>query len=380
VAAGSEATAARVVLLGATGFTGALTARALVRRGLRPVLAGRSREKLQALAGELGGLEVRTADVLRPQTVRALVGRGDVLLTTVGPFARYGRPALEAAVEAGAHYVDSTGEAGFVRTVFDTYGPRAEAAGCALLTAFGYDFVPGNLAAGLALATAGSAATKVATGYFFDDGVVSRPGVRSARMSSGTAATAAGGLLDPAHLLSGGRLVQKPMGRKLRTFVDRGARRPAVLYGSTESLSLPRTFPQLTDVANYLGWFGRASYAALPGSYLMPALELTPIRRRLQKRADSIARVTGKGPSTAARSRQRSVAIAVAWDPADRQLASVRVEGPNGYDLTAELMAWAAEELASGAVGAVGALGPVDAFGLDRLVEGCRSVGLAETQ
>ncbi len=361
---------ARIVLLGATGFTGALTARALVKRGLRPVLAGRSREKLSTLAAELG-LEFATADAIRPATVRALVGKGDVLVSTVGPFARYGRPALEAAVEAGAHYVDSTGEAGFVRTVFEQYGPRAEAAGSSLLTAFGYDFVPGNLAAGLALAAAGSAATKVAIGYFFDG---------DAKMSSGTAATAAGGLLDPAHALIGGRLVQRPMGRKLQTFVDRGTRRPAVLYGSTESLALPRTFPQLTEVENYLGWFGKASYAALPGSYLMPVLKLAPVRHRLQKRADSIARVTGKGPGEASRRRQRSVAIAVARDAAGRQLTSVRVEGPNGYDLTAGLMAWAADELAHGRVQASGALGPVDAFGLDRLTAGCRSVGLVVTQ
>ena len=52
-----------------------------------------------------------------------------------------------------------------------------------------------------------------------------------------------------------------PTGRKLHTFTDRGVRRPGVLLGSTESLALPRTFPQLTDVANYLGWFGKASYA-----------------------------------------------------------------------------------------------------------------------
>ena len=99
-----------------------------------------------------------------------------------------------------------------------------------------------------------------------------------------------------------------------------------------------------------------------------------------RRRADAIARVTGKGPSETARGRQRSVAIAVAWDAADRQLASVRVEGPNGYDLTAGLMAWAAEEIAHGRVTGTGALGPVDAFGLERLAAGCRSVGLTETQ
>lgn len=358
---------ARIVVLGASGYTGRLLAKALVSRGLTPVLAGRSAEKIKPLAAELGDLETATADATEAASLAALVGKGDVLLTTVGPFARYGQAALDAAVSAGAHYVDSTGESGFVRSVFAEAGPRAAASGSALFTAFGYDFVPGNLAAGLALKQAGSAATQIATGYFLDG---------TAKMSSGTAATAAGSLTDPAHLMVKGRLILLPAGRKLRTFSDRGARRPGVLYGSTESLALARSYPQLTDITNYLGWFGKASYAMLPASYTTGMLRLPVLRRAIDHRADKAAAVTGRGPSEASRSSQRSVAIAVASDSTGKQLASVRVEGPNGYDLTADLMAWAASELAYGRVTSVGALGPVDGFGLERLVEGCRSAGL----
>src|SRR5207247_8262039 len=97
--------AARIVVFGATGFTGRLVAEALVHGGARPVLAARSAERLDALAGELGGnLETAVADVARPDTVRALVERGDVLVSTVGPFRRYGEPAVRAAIAAGAHY------------------------------------------------------------------------------------------------------------------------------------------------------------------------------------------------------------------------------------------------------------------------------------
>jgi short subunit dehydrogenase-like uncharacterized protein len=361
----------RVVVLGASGFTGRLVARALVARGIQPVLAGRSKEKLKALADELGGLETASANATVLKSIQALVGRGDVLVTTVGPFARFGQAAVNAAISESAHYVDSTGEAGFVRAVFEEAGPRAAVSDSALLPAFGYDFVPGNLAAALVLRQAGSAATQLDTGYFLDG---------PAKMSSGTAATAAGGMLDPAHLLSQGRLTLRPLGRKVHTFVDRGgARRPGVLYGSTEALSLPRTFPQLTSVSNYLGWFGKSSYAMLPASYAMGVLKLPVLRQQVQKRADKIAQVTGKGPSEKSRAAQRSVAIAVASDSTGKQLASVRVEGPNAYDLTGDLMAWAAVELAHGRVSARGALGPVEAFGIDRLIEGCRSAGLVAT-
>ena len=363
-------TPSRIVVLGASGYTGRLLARAIVAQGLKPVLAGRSPEKLKSLAAELGGLETVTADATIARSMTALadyLNKGDVLATTVGPFSRYGQAALDAAISAGAHYVDSTGESGFVRSVFAEAGPRAAAAGSALFTAFGYDFVPGNLAAAIALKQAGSAATQVAMGYFLDG---------PAKMSSGTAATAAGGASDPAHLLVKGRLVLLPAGRKVRTFSDRGARRNAVLLGSTESLALARSFPQLTHIANYLGWFGKASYLAVPASYATGALRLPLVRDLMKKRVEKAASITGRGPSDAERKGQRSVAIAVASDSTGKQLSSVRVEGPDAYGLTADLMAWAASELAHGRVSAVGALGPVDGFGLDRLIEGCRSAGL----
>ena len=112
------------MLFGATGYTGQLTARALVARGATPLLAARSADRLGALAGELGGLEFAVADVAQPQTVRALLERGDVLVSTVGPFVRWGAPAVRAAIDTGAHYLDSTGEPPFIRTVFERYGAR----------------------------------------------------------------------------------------------------------------------------------------------------------------------------------------------------------------------------------------------------------------
>ena len=78
-----------------------------------------------------------------------------MLVSTVGPFTRYGAAALDAAVGAGAHYIDSTGEPPFIRRVFEEWGPRATSARCGLVTAFGYDYVPGNLAGALALEQAG---------------------------------------------------------------------------------------------------------------------------------------------------------------------------------------------------------------------------------
>src|SRR3954454_13972905 len=179
--------AGRIVLFGATGYTGELTARELAGIGERPVLAARSEARVRALADELGGLEWAVADVRRPETVHALVGAGDVLVSCVGPFARWGGPAVEAAVAASAHYLDSTGETPFIRRVFESYGPRAAQAGCALVTAMGYDWVPGNLAGALALREAGEGATRLDIGYF----LLGEGSAGASAMSGGTRASAA---------------------------------------------------------------------------------------------------------------------------------------------------------------------------------------------
>jgi short subunit dehydrogenase-like uncharacterized protein len=145
--------AGKIVLYGATGFMGSLTARAMVATGARPVLAGRDRGRLDELAARLaqGGdatrLETAVAEAA-PGPLRDLIEPGDVLVSTAGPFLKVGRPAVAAAADAGAVYLDSSGEPPFIRQVFEEFGPRAERTGAVLLTAFGYDYVPGNLAGG----------------------------------------------------------------------------------------------------------------------------------------------------------------------------------------------------------------------------------------
>ena len=362
----------QIVVFGATGYTGRLVVAALAGRGLRPVLAGRSQQRLRELSERYGGLDTAIAEVTQPHSVRALVEDGDVLVSTVGPFLRYGEPALEAAVAAGAHYVDCTGEAGFVRRVFGEYGRRAQDAGCVLLTAFGYDFVPGNLAGALAARAAGGQASRVEIGYF-------TAGDPRRGLSSGTRATMATGIGQQVHALVAGQLVLAPFARRVRVFADGGRRRPAGLFGGTEPLALPRVAPALTDVAVFLGWFAGATRLLQVGSYVLPLLVRTPgIAAALRRRGEQALARTGQGPGEQQRSAAagESIIIAVAADRGGRELASVRLRGINGYDLTGRLLAWAAAQLAPGRVTTAGALGPVDAFGVEALEGACREAGL----
>jgi short subunit dehydrogenase-like uncharacterized protein len=359
--------AGRIVLFGATGYTGRLAADAFVRRGVRPVLAARRPEALDALVSELGGgFETAVADVARPETVRALVERGDVLLTTVGPFARWGDPALDAAIDAGAHYVDSTGEAPFIRRVFEAFGPRAEQAGVGLLTAMGYDWVPGNLAGGLALADAGEAATRLHLGYFF-------LGDARGGMSGGTRASAAGIMLEDTYAFRDGRIVTERAGARVRSFDVNGRALQGLTVGSTEAFSLPRVHPTLREVDTYLGWFGPVTRAVAASSLVG---KVPGARGVLGAAAQRFVKGSSGGPDAAARAKTRSHVVAVACNAAGAPLATVHVEGPNGYDLTAETLAWSAQRAAEGGLHGAGALGPVEAFGLDALREGCAEAGL----
>jgi short subunit dehydrogenase-like uncharacterized protein len=357
--------AGRIVLFGATGYTGRLTAEAFARRGVKPVLAARSAQALEGLSSELGGgYETAVADVSRPETVRALVEQGDVLLSTVGPFVRYGEPAVRAAVDAGAHYLDSTGEGPFIRQVFEQFGPQAEQAGCALLTAMAFDWVPGNLAGGLALDEAGDAATKLDVGYFM---------LGTVAASGGTRTSAAGIMLEPGFSYRDGRIVTERGGAHVRAFEVNGRERQALSVASTEAFSLPRLHPTVRDVSVYLGAFGSATRAMAAFSLLG---HVPGVRPALGAAARRFIKGSTGGPDAAERAKSRAHIVAVASNSAGSPLATVHLEGASPYDYTGEMLAWAATTARDGGLRGSGALGPVEAYGLDALRVGSAEAGI----
>jgi short subunit dehydrogenase-like uncharacterized protein len=362
---------ARIVVFGATGYTGRKTAEQLVARGERPLLAGRSAERLATVAADLGGLETAVADVADPGSVSNLVERDDVLVATVGPFVRFGRPAVEAAIEKGAHYLDSTGEPPFIREVFERYGPGAARSGVGLLTAMGYDWVPGNLAGALALERAGDDAVRVDTGYFY---------IGPAGMSGGTRASTAASLTEPVFAWRDGRIVTERAARRMRTFDVGGRERPGVSVGTSEHFGLPRFAPQLREVNTYLGWFGPMSRPMQAFGAMGAAIGAVPGARKLINAAGSrfVKGSTG-GPDEEALARVRSHIVALAYDEGGRQLAEVHVAGVDGYTFTARMLAWASAKIAADGLPASGALGPVEAFGLRGLEAGAAEAGIAES-
>lgn len=354
----------KIVVFGATGYTGRLTAEALVAAGAAPLLAGRDAAALATLSAELGGAETAVANVTDPASVRALLGRGDVLVTTVGPFLRFGEPALTAAIEAGAHYFDSTGEGPFIRTVFER-DAAARAAGVGLLTAFGFDYVPGNLAAALALREAPEA-VRADIGYF----MVS-PGT-----SGGTRASMAGMLFERGFALRGGRVVAERTGSRIRTFEVAGKSRTGVSIPGSEHYALTRTHPGLREADVFLGLPPVAARGLQVTSLVNGVVaRVGPLRRLAEGALNQVVKGSTGGPGAESRARTRTWAVAEVSDAADRVLASVTLTGNDAYDFTAGILAWGARTALDGGLLGSGALGPVDAFGVDALTVGAAEAG-----
>ncbi|MBB3086744.1 saccharopine dehydrogenase family protein [Geodermatophilus sabuli] len=363
----------RIVLLGATGYTGSRTAEALVARGARPVLAGRDPARLGALADRLGGLPTAPADVTDPASVRALLGAGDVLVTTVGPFLRLGDPAVEAAVAAGAVYLDSTGEPPFIRRVFEDAGPRAVTTGAALVPAFGLDYVPGTLAGALALVEAGDRAHRVDIGYALD-------GTSGQAFSRGTLVSLAGVLLEPGFAFAGGRLREEAAGRRVWRFEAAGRPRRGLSVGGAEHLTLPGLAPGLREVGVHLDWFGALTPVAHRLAPLAPLIGRLPLARQgAQRLAAVVGARVGEAPSQRTLAQARTRTVAEVRDRAGAVLSRVELAGPEPYGLTAELLAEGATHAAQHGLRDVGALGPVQALGLDALTAAATAAGLHRT-
>lgn len=361
----------RIVLFGATGYTGRLVAQALGSAEVPVTLSGRREDALRHLADEVSAEDILVSDAQDGRALRETLEAGDVLVSTVGPFVRLGDTALRAAIACGSHYLDSTGEPAFIRRVFDE---GAAAPGC-LLSAFGYDYVPGNLAGGLALAEAGEAATSLEVGYF----TTGRPS--GLGLSTGTLASIATITALPSYAYRDGALRSERAARRVGRYELPGGDRAGISVGGSEHLSLPRVHPTLRDVDVHLGWAGPWSRAVQVGSAALDgALRIPGASRALGALTAPLARRTGEGPDAQERRRTGSLVVARAAAPDGTLLAEVELRGPNAYTLTAELMAWGAQRLATGEPRRCGAVGPVEAFGLDALRDGCEALGLNRTR
>ncbi|PKW27752.1 saccharopine dehydrogenase family protein [Phycicoccus duodecadis] len=253
-----------IVLFGATGFVGRLTAAHLAEQapaGMRIGLAGRSRERLETVRTELGWAAadwpVIVLDALDQDAVADLAARARVVVTTVGPYARLGLPLAAACAAAGTHYCDLTGEVLFVHRSVAAHHEPAMLSGAKVVHACGFDSVPSDLgvllcadaarADGAELGSTRLAVRSMKGG--FSGGTIDSARTQAIEMRADPTTRRIAG--DPWALAEGGRPPRPPRGSAPRR---RGV---AALAGRVTQASPVRRDP---DNAHFTGPFVMAAF------------------------------------------------------------------------------------------------------------------------
>jgi saccharopine dehydrogenase (NAD+, L-glutamate forming) len=339
-----------LVLFGATGFTGGLTAEYLAEHapaGLRWALAGRSLDKLERVRDRLAAIDPALADVeLLVVDAADAAGLADVavrtkvVVTTVGPYQQFGGPLVAACAEAGTDYVDLTGEPEFVDTMYLEHHATAERTGARIVHSCGFDSIPNDIGA-----------------YFTvqqlkPDGPVTMRGVvRASGMASGGTFHSAMGAFSRARQMAAvararRRAEPRPSGRSSRAVAGKPHRDKVLGYWL---VPLPTIDPQIVArsgraLKEYGPDFRYSHYAGTKtlrfaaggmagASTLAVAAQVPPLKRFLLGRVKQ-----GEGPDAAKRERSWFTVDFVA--ESEGRTLHTRVSGGDpGYGETAKMLA-----------------------------------------
>jgi short subunit dehydrogenase-like uncharacterized protein len=302
------------MIYGANGYTGELIAREAQARGLRPVLAGRSPRKIEALARELG-LESRVFDLANVDASANQLAGISVVLHCAGPFSATSAPMLEACLMSKTHYLDISGEI----AVFEhaqALNSRAQQQGIVICPGVGFDVIPTDCVAA-ALKAALPDATQLALG--FD----SRSG-----FSPGTAKTSVEGLAQGGRVRRNGKIVQVPLAFKTRKidFGDGEKLAMSIPWGDVSTAFYTTGIP---NIEVYIPGSPRLIANARRANYFRWLLGLKPVQDLLKKRIGSSV----KGPDADTRERMPTYVWGEARN-AKGATKTARIRTANGYSLT----------------------------------------------
>jgi short subunit dehydrogenase-like uncharacterized protein len=312
----------RWMIYGANGYTGELIAREAVRRGHRPVLAGRHAAKIEALATELG-CEAR---VFGLDSVDA--GGVALVLHCAGPFSITSAPMVEACLSAGAHYLDITGEIAVFEAIMERHA-EAFARGVTLLPGAGFDVVPTDCLAAM-LAERLPGATELLLAFYSKGSALSR----------GTTRTMIESIGDGGAIRRDGRIVRVPLAYDVRTIPFSCGERTAMTipWGDVATAFYTTGIP---NIRVYVASSPRAIARARRMRWLLPLLSPKPIRRLLQR----VAAPRG-GPDA----RTRAAGRMYLWGEVSNgsESRSMTMNTPEGYAFTVISAVNAAERVLAG--------------------------------
>jgi short subunit dehydrogenase-like uncharacterized protein len=337
-----------ILLYGATGYTGQLIAQHAVTVGLRPILAARSREKLQPLAEQLG-LESRVFDLRSPSAVRNGIAGSTVVLHAAGPFSATSRPMADACLASGVHYLDITGEVG----VFEALAARdaeAKAAGIMLLPGAGFDVVPSDcLAAHVAQRLPDATRLRISIGGL-------------GKVSRGTFKTMLESLGRGTLVRRGGRMAEAVP--PPRATADFGSGPTPTIGVSWGDVSTAWHSTHIPDIEVHFQASRSLEKSAAMSRLQRRLMSIGFVQRMLKRRVE---RKMPPGPTSEQRARSRSVLIAEVWNAAGAHAVS-RLETVEGYTLTAWTSVEIARRVAQGEA-PIGYQTPATAYGKDLILQ-----------
>ena len=379
-----------LVVYGASGFTGKLVAQYLAERSgpERIALAGRSQWKLEAVRDDLGvDWPVLVADAADPKALAKLAKSTTALVTTVGPYWKYGLPLVEACAKAGTHYADLAGEVLFMRESIERYDAVAKKSGARIVHASGFDSIPSDLGVYLLHDAAGAPlgetvmAVRWASGGFSGGTIASGIG----QMEAAKADPALRRVMEDTYALTPGEagpdegdqiwvhyepVLDSWTGPFMMAMINtRVVRRSNMLLGYEYGRDF--TYKEVVATGPGLGGRTRATLLATASTGGMAALSLAPAR----KVASRFLPEPGEGPGPEAREKG-GFRIEFRSSLPDGRVFGAEVigKGDPGYAATSRMLSESGLCLAT-TEGPGGVLTPASAMG-DDLVERLRAAGM----
>ena len=347
-----------IVLLGATGFTGGLTADYLARTmpaDGRWALAGRNqgkletvRDRLTGIDAKLAGLPLLKADSSDPASLADIASRARVVITTVGPYVEHGEPLVAACAAHGTDYVDLTGEPEFIDRMYVEHHAEAERTGARIVHACGFDSIPHDLGALFTVKQLPEGQPLKVRGVVRANGMVSGGTFASAlttfaRASKMRAASAARRRVEPRP--AGGRRVHSSA---KRPHFDKEAGMWLIPLPTIDPFVVRRSAAALERYGPEFSYAHYAGVKRLPVAVggmgavgaLMVGAQVPPLRRFLMRRLPQ-----GEGPSEARRE-QHWFSVRFVGEGGGRRVETEVSGGDPGYTETAVMLSESAMSLA----------------------------------
>ncbi len=357
---------ARVLVHGATGFTGQLVCHALAKRGIPFAVSGRRREALERLVSKAGAADIHVVDVKDAESIAAALEGKTIVLACAGPFVEVGEAVLASCARRGIHYADTTGEQRFVIDAKMRYGATAEAKGACVVPAMAYEIAIADWASSLVTQRIGGAPDEINILYAVRTGGGGGYGTATSRGTKLSALRMSGDP-EPKQFVNGA-LATEPTGEVVRSFtLPSGKEVWAVSFPSPEAVCVP-IHSKAQTVRTFMAVGKSAADLTHLFRHVVPTLARTF--------GPMLARRIAKGPEEASR---ESTFVVVAEAIKDGKKETVSIVGKDPYGLTAEVQAYAASCALENAIHVRGVGGPAFAFDAEPALAELQNLGFVSS-